>query len=254
MPRVVVLSFWRQDAQAWLAKRAEHLLSKTGSLRFVWVVGPSDDGTPETLERLADLSGRDVTVVRSHETGAAGDPAARVARLSEALTCGLAAIGPDDDYALIHESDLVTPPDAVERFVKTAVALRLTVPPDEPGARSGPPAAVAGWVTLDRSGRGEDVVFYDTWAYRGLDGVPFTNWAPYHRDHRTDRAYEVSSVGSCWLFPAQLARGVVTERYACLELCRVLASKGVRFWVDPSIPVVQPTALWVSRAHAPVGA
>lgn len=246
MARVVVFSWWRNDAGRDVVARAAHLLAKTyPGIRWVWFVGDSQDETQERLEGIAEHSGLPVEVVRDDTGIDDSEPAEHLRVLSRTMTTALASVRDEDDWCLIHESDLVTPEDVVERYLAAAELIRVGQMLTEERAS---PVGIAGWVTL-----GDGGMFYDTFAYRGLDGAQFTNNPPYHADHRA-HSYEVASVGSCWLFPAQLARGIVLERYACIELCRKLREEGCRFFVDPSIPVVQPEAMWVSRSQAPVPA
>jgi hypothetical protein len=140
-------------------------------------------------------------------------------------------VRPEDDYLLLHESDLHTPPDLVGRFLKDGLC------------------PIAGWITLTVNGY---QMFYDTWAYR-KDGQMFSNYPPYHPCYTPDQPFEVDSFGSCWLCYAEDIRaGARCERLAVLDLCRQFKDKGRRLWIDPTIPVVQPTALWTSREHAAV--
>lgn len=230
-PNVVMCSMWRDDATRRLTQRAAHLLSKAEdypNLRWVWVVGDSRD---DTVHRLADLTvGRDVTIVEM-ETGILGeDTPARLRRLSQTANVYLDYLTAEDDYILIHESDIISPADVVNRLVAHADAGRCPV---------------AGWPVLDiRRGRR---VFYDTWAYR-QGGRQFTNAAPYHPAYVPDAPFVVDSAGTMLLFAAADAPHVRMEAGGFLDICAGLRAQGRSIWVDPQLIIEQPHALWVMRS------
>lgn len=226
LPQVVMLSLWRNDSSRDFLDRVSHLLSKSyPRLRWVWVVGDSRDLTETLLRDVAKGHNghRSIEVVRA-DTGIEGDePEARLRRLSLTASAGLDAVKPEDDYVLIHESDLISPVDLVERFLETGKS------------------PIAGWPVLAD-------VFYDIWAYRGKDGVKFRNLPPYHESYKPDAIFEVASVGSCWMFRAEDAlAGVRCEKWAAVELCQKLKRLGRRIWVDPTIRIEQPMGLYVAR-------
>jgi hypothetical protein len=134
----------------------------------------------------------------------------------------------DLDAVVQHESDLRTSKDVVEAL----------------SAHADGNTVVAGWPTLRT--RRDDTVFYDIWAYRGLDGEHFTPYEPFHPDYRKDAPFEVGSVGSVWFAPfaAWVNQQVRTE--ACVELCRQWRRMGLRVLVVPWIAVEQPRDLWVA--------
>lgn len=236
LPTVLMYSKWRNDADKRLHERAQHLLAKTyPNLYWLWVEGDSDDGTLIDLMDYADWENKriDWLCVDTDLTATTTDE--RLVRICttdcEALDRLAIVIENNDwptpDYILFHESDLETPPDIVERLLAT-----------------GKPV-VGGWPTL-----GEHGLFYDTWAYRGLDGRKFTNNAPYHPDFR-DEVFEVSSLGSVVLAPYQpFADGLRPSGFGALvEICGKLRALGYSCWVDPSIPVIQPRDLWEPVEH-----
>lgn len=227
---VAILSLWREDAARGLGERVRHLLAKTApedlSLRWVWVVGDSEDETENWLRVLAqDYPHKDIEIVR-HDTGLRGDePAIRLKRLSQTVNAGLARGRAGDVYWLYHESDLLSPPDVIGQFLATGHC------------------PVAGWVVL-----GE--LFYDTWGYR-KNGQMFSNYAPYHPVYRADAPFEVDSVGSCWLLPAAAVQaGLHCVDKGVLDLCEQLRQMDYAIWVEPRIRIEQPLALWVARQHA----
>jgi len=230
MPHVVMLSLWRDDVARNLKQRAFHLLSKSyPTMRWVWVVGDSSDDTYEQLVEVRNqVYGYRRIDIYNMDTGIVGeDPITRRRRLGQTANKWLEAVQDEDDYLLMHESDIISPVDVVEQFVNHAAVGRCPI---------------AAWPILPV---GENkAVFYDIWAYR-KDGVMFTNNPPFHACYKADEAFEIDSVGTCWMFEADDARqGARFGDEAVLTLCRTLKTMGRTFWVDPKLIVVQPHELW----------
>ena len=228
-PRVMMMSLWRNDAGRRLDERIEHLLSKNyPNLRWVWVVGDSEDGTESALREIAK-SNLMIEVVRA-DTGIEGsEPHDRLRRLSQSASVGLDQARLQDRYIVVHESDIISPVDVVERLLATGKC------------------PVAGWPVL--TCQDGTKIFYDTWAYR-REGVKFSNTLPYHFCYRADELFQVDSVGTVWMFHAQDARaGVRCEKLAAVELCRKLKELGRTIWVDPTLEVFQRPDLWVPQPH-----
>jgi hypothetical protein len=226
-----MLSLWRDDTRRNLEWRARHLLSKSyPNLRWVWVEGDSQDDTYKELLAIVN----EVTPMRhvdlySVPTGIVGnDPVTRRRRLGMSANKWLDGMRDGDDYLLVHESDIVSPVDIVEKFLMHAAVGRCPI---------------AGWPILP-VGDGK-AVFYDIWAYR-KDGQMFTNAPPFHPCYNPDEPFEVDSVGTCWMFEAEDVRqGARFGDDAILTMCRDLKARGRRFWVDPKLVVIQPRELWV---------
>jgi hypothetical protein len=227
LPRVVMCSLWRDDAGRRLAERVAHLLSKAESypsLAWVWVVGDSTDDTAETLRQLS--TGNDVEELDIGSTGVEGDGMdSRLRRLSLTANHYLRH-GDGAEYLLMHESDIESPANLVNLLVAHAEQGRCPI---------------AGWPTL--AVRPGVKWFYDCWAYR-KDGVRFTNRAPYHAGYRPDKPFTVDSAGTVLMFHAEDCSEIIMSRLAVLELCWHLRRLGREIWVDPTLEVVQPTALW----------
>jgi hypothetical protein len=228
---VVVISLWRDDMHRDIKRRVDHLLSKSYPVkRFIWVVGNCQDETEDYLHARAERSGQDVTVVPYDSRYQDDDPDSRLRRLSETFNAGLDHLRPEDDTLLVHESDLISPVNVIERL--------LAVPGD----------VRAGWPVLTVPNNG-GAVFYDTYAYR-KDGQMFINGWPYHPCYRAGQPFEVDSVGSCWLAPAlDFRAGIRCDRYAVMDLMRQLKANGRRIVVDPTLMIEQPAGLWTARQH-----
>lgn len=222
LPRVAMLSFWRDDANKRIEERVQHLLGKSyPNLRYVWVVGDSTDETEDYLRGIAAKDKR-VTVVRFDTNIEGDDPNTRLHRLGLTANAGLEAIRKGDVHGMIHESDLISPVDIVEQFIASGKEV------------------IAGFVWL-----GE--IHYDVFAYR-KNGVKFTNHPPYFPGLDMNGLNEVDSVGSCWLFPARVKLRCTIG--GCVEMCDNLRVMGYSIWCDPRIRIEQPIDLWTSRSHA----
>lgn len=182
------------------------------------------------LRDIALKAPQNVTVILGDTGLLSDDPDTRLKRLSLTVNAGLDAMLLWDDMIMIHESDLqssVNSPD------------QLAVVLDKSGGD-----IAAGWPMLDN-------IFYDTFAYRGLDGLMFSNHAPYHSEYTEHQIFEVSCVGSAWLFPAKpILDGVRCYTGACIELCAQFKKLGYRIFVDPELIIIQPREHFRSRSHA----
>lgn len=227
LPRVLMCSMWKDDGWRSIGQRLRHLLDKAISypaLDWLWIVGDSHDDTAAILRE--QTAGRaNVTVLDIGATGIKGDdPDSRLRRLSVTANHYL-RYGDGYDYILVHESDLLTPPDLVNRLVARA----------QEGI-----CPVAAWPIIKFHG----VTYcYDVWALR-KDGVRFKNHAPFHQAYQADRPFVVDSFGSVFMFHACDAPHVIMDKRAVLDLCWHLREEGRTLWVDPLIIAEQPTALW----------
>lgn len=80
--------------------------------------------------------------------------------------------------------------------------------------------------------------FYDVFAYRGLDGNRFAPFHPYHS--MLNGFSEVSSVGSCLVMKADVARNCrIPLEEGLVGFCRDARSKGYRIWVDTRAGIVR---------------
>jgi hypothetical protein len=227
MNRVLLLSYWRNDEHRQIRKRILHLLGKLGVHQWVWIVGDSDDKTEDILREYATDSR--VHVFRRDSNIAGEDIDSRRLRISLTETLAYAELErySDIDYVVQHESDLLTSPSVVLDLL----------------AYSDMRTVVAGWPIIQLHG---DTLFYDTWAYRGLDRERFQGVAPFHKDYRADQPFEVSSVGSVWMAPMFMWRHRVILKDCCVELCEQWKAQDYRVLVVPTIIVEQPRDLWVA--------
>lgn len=234
VPRIAMVSLWRNDAERFIARRMNNLAGKLGVTRWIWVVGDSTDPTEQVLRDFS--KDKPIKVIR-HDTGIVGDtPEFRLLRLSHTVNAALDDLGPLDDYMLLHESDIQSPED---------VAVKLNAVLLNTGGQ-----VAAGWPVLPGAEPGpEHELFYDTWAYR-KNGQCFANGWPYHPAFNHAEAFEVDSVGTVWIAPAvDFREGVRCRVFGAVELCRELKARGRRIFVDPTLRIVQPRELWKAQAH-----
>ena len=220
-PRVLMMSIWRNDANRHFDRRVQHLLGKTyPNLTLLWLVGDSTDETETLLRNTGDPR---VTVIRRDSAIEGEDSQTRIRRLNRAAHDLLDAVPDRVDYCVLHDSDLVTPLNIVERFLATGKC------------------PVAGVPMLDY---GSHKVFYDTLGF-SRDGRNFSNHKPYHPCYTADALFEVDSFGACYMFEAKDARdGVRPDQFAMVGFSWKLKEIHGHLWVDPSIEVIQPVDLW----------
>lgn len=134
-----------------------------------------------------------------------------------------------DDVLVYVESDLLWTPETILRLIERAASSVIMA--------SFSPLVFAG------------DLFYDVWGFRGLDGGRFSPFPPFHSSIEEWRTrlvcdwpmVQVSSVGSCLVMPAVLARSVrITENDCLVGWCKNAASLGAHIFVDTSLRVGHP--------------
>lgn len=225
---VTIMSLWRNDASRQLESRAAHLLSKVSvhGLNWLWVVGDSTDDTEKLLRDIAKQarkdSGKDIRIIVANNPDVVGeDTDTRRIRSSRTATAGFARIPQNADFLLLHESDLVSPPDVIDRLL---------------GAGQGRPCA--GWPIITLPGAAGPQ-FYDTWAYCDTRGLYFTA-----QQTRPSAPFRVNGFGSVWIAPASLVRGHEMRTLAIRDLCGQWRAEEVPMFCDPNTEIVQPVGLW----------
>jgi hypothetical protein len=232
-PLVAVCSLFRNSAETIDFFRGALAAQERAGLRlaFSFLEGDSSD---DSYGRLLAWAGSDDRIVLTqHHVEPIADFDDRVrkwaALANEALEAALAT---GADYVLWCESDLVLPHDLVTQLVASAQA----------GADIVAPAVFLGGM------------FYDSWGFRGLDGVKFTNEAPYHQDYVAHGRVELSSVGSCVLFRREIFDAGVRFRGTfedglLVGICNDAGALGFRTFMDSRIAVLHPTTLWTRQLY-----
>jgi len=197
-------------------------------LLFSFVEG---DSTDDTKTRLQAWAAADDRVILSHvDVEPVADFADRVTKWAMLGNVAVEQALPTDcTHVLWCESDLVIPFDLLDQLL------------------ADPADIVAPAIFLG-------TLFYDTWGFRGQDGIRFSNEAPYHREFRHQARVPLSSVGSCVLFRRELFDQGVRFRGSyddglLVGVCRDAAALGYHTFMDSRVAVVHPTSLWKRQQY-----
>lgn len=134
------------------------------------------------------------------------------------------ALEGDCDFILFVESDLCIPYDLVDLLV----SLDLDI--------------VAPLVFLGG-------LFYDSWGFRDLEGRKIDS---ININSMDNYPVELSSVGSCVLFRAEIFRKGIRfhgphETGLLVGVCTDARKQGYKVWTHPSISIVHPTSAWQAQ-------
>ena len=192
------------------------------TFRLILAEGDGDDHSFEILKALYDGSVQKKVHGGPLFTSVEDD--VRFRQVSWVWESILGRVTPQDDVFIWIESDLVWEPKTILRLLQ-----RL----EEPGVDAVSPMCFY------------HGFHYDTWAFRGLDGVRFGNYPPYHTcmlENSPNGLYPISGFGSCIVMKAEIARTCHLDppELVSISLCRQAMEKGYRAWIDPSLKVVHP--------------
>jgi hypothetical protein len=224
-PLVAVCSLFRNSAETLDYYRGIITAQERGGVRlaFCFVEGDSSDDTYERLSAWAAEDER-VTLIQ-HNVEPVADFDDRIRKWAELGNLAFeAALATGADYILWCESDLTIPHDLILQL--SACDLDIVAP--------------AIWL---------GGMFYDSWGFRGLDGVRFTGEAPYHTDFQVHDRVELSSVGSCVLFRRAIFEAGIRFRGTyddglLVGVCKDAAPLGFRTYIETRIAVLHPTTSW----------
>lgn len=251
--KTIGVSAWMADCGKHFNERVEHLLGKPGVDAWVWIVRPTNDLTSKLLQVVAERSGGRVLVIEESWE----KPADRILACSIVGDVAInAALMRGADRVLIHESDLISPHDLVERLSAVLDAAESN-------------AVCGGWPCLASVGMddslmlcpgaarlGENVeiqmddkpahlpLFYDTWGYRH-EGQRFASVPPFAPCYTADQPFRLDTVGSVALIKSPwLHLGARMEDGGFVGLCEKIGLMGGSVWCDPRITINQPLELW----------
>lgn len=225
---VVVVSFFRNAAGgqvrrfmqqvSWLADAMPN-----DRVRVAAVEGDSTDDTRGELSAYATKHQLPLQLIsRSHGGRVFGstEEADRLAALSYVGNGGLEAVHELDQVVVYVESDLIWEAASIVQLKETLL-----------GSDAG---IVAPMVWAGKH-------FYDVFCYRSLDGQRFSPFPPYSHAFVQDRPFEVSSVGSCLVMHAEVARTVrIPGSEVLIGFCRMAREVGYHIYVDPTVSIHHP--------------
>lgn len=199
----------------------ERILRDGDTLRIIAVEGDSVDNTRERLIRESAVFALQLELVTCNHGGphfGSVDTPERMRALSMVGNAIFEAVRPDDDVLLYVESDLMWNAVAALALIDRMRESDFDV-----------------LVPLVMAGR----AFYDTWAFRGLDGARFGPFAPYHSQLHND-LMEIASAGSCLAIRGEVARRCrIRNDNALVGWCEDVRNNGYRIAVDPTLIVRQ---------------
>jgi hypothetical protein len=191
--------------------------------RLYVIEGDSRDASYAFLQRWAEEDSR-VRVGQQHVGDGVGveERAARWARAGNACL-DLVPAGGAHTHVLWLESDLCFPADLLVRLL----AHRVDV------------VAPIIWI---------GGLFYDTWGFRGMDGV---KWQAETR-FRTMQLVEMNSVGSCVLFDRKVLDAGILFRPAfedglLVGMCNDARARGMKVWADTGTAILHPVSVWEAQ-------
>lgn len=234
LPKISVWSLFRDDAGDNLRNYQERIYSldyPPDLLKFYLVEGDSVDDTWLELGQWA-TSDKRVSVVKC-TTGKARMSHTphpdRIATLAQVGNAALRILANDrfGELACLIESDLLYAPDTLRQLVSHR--------PD--GAVISPFV----WIPAPHGYQ-----FYDVWAFRTLDGELFQASRPeWFAIHMPDSSFEVQSVGSFVLLPADpIYDGVrYTDTEAIRGICHQYAARGYPIYADPTVNIFHPIVI-----------
>lgn len=207
-------------------------LRRTGlsHLSLILAEGDSTDRTWEQLHAAAESFGAgDVTIVKREHGGpnfGSYDLAQRWRQISFVMAGVLERI-PESAHVFVWvESDLVWQATDLQYLIDLA------------GLPNGYPAVTC----LNVKAGEERPRHYDTWGHRGLDGKPFSQFAPYHPSLSPDEPTEILSAGSIIVAKAAIARATRCNPAdeGIVGWCKDMRAKGFPLFFVPGVSVEHP--------------
>jgi hypothetical protein len=226
MTNVAVVSFFRNSARRGTLHRyfkqiyfLREALGPNYHVRLIAVEGDSEDRTCRDLETMSVQL--DLSLSMGHynhglrEFGSTED-AVRLFHLSRLGNVGLSMVKPSDDIVLYVESDLIW--DSVNILKLMAHDVDMVSP-------------------LVFAGEN----FYDVFCFRDLNGHRFSPFPPYSASLSPHGLTEVSSVGSCIVMKADVARNCrIPEGEVLIGFCAHARESGFHIYVDPNARIEHP--------------
>lgn len=196
--------------------------------RLSWLEGDSTDDTfEELLIQRKEFSGKKVSLIK-HDSGlpyhGSVELDVRFKLFADNCNNTISLIQDDVDYIMWLESDLIIPNNYLERMLRHF---------DNPDISIIAPNIVQE-LPHDKHH------FYDTWAFRPLDGSKWHNQNPIVSNASL---LEVAAVGSSWIYRADIFRQGIrhTNKETCVGFCRQARERGYRVFVDLKTELWHPS-------------
>lgn len=215
------------------------------SLRIVAAEGDSVDGTRERLVEMAREHNIPLSVVdttHGHMRWASVEDPVRMRVMSDVMNAALEQVRDTDNIVVWIMSDLKWRPADLLEMIREV--------------RSDASKILAPTVFVDQ----DQTLFYDTWAFRGIDGVRFSVEFPYHsfigndiKWHKTkDVCTRISSAGSCLVMSREIAKQGRALEEEAVSFCRSVSDISSIWtslkWKMNHAPLTANRLLWVSDA------
>lgn len=193
------------------------------TIRVIAVEGDSTDDTRERLGYEAAQWNINCDVRTCNHGGPVFGSVETLTRFQALSKVGNAifdGVLPTDDVLIYVESDLLWTPGAMDSLLEALITSDYNIVA---------PLIMAG------------DLFYDIWAYRGLDERRFSPFYPYYPGIEKGQPIEVGSVGSCLMMlgnPARDAR--ILDDNCLVGWCKNARQWGYRIGVVPTVIVRHP--------------
>lgn len=228
-----------------MAQLRDLLESEGYGMRIVAAEGDSLDGTRERIGQLASEYGLNVKIVdttHGHMRWSSVEDPIRMKVMSDVMNKALNQVQESDDIVVWIMSDLQWHPSDLTEMIYEVGHNRDKI--------------LAPMIFLDQ----EQTVFYDTWAFRGIDGKRFTVEYPYHQFigndikwHNTiDVCTRISSAGSCLVMSQDIARQGRAYKEEAVSFCQSISAIASVWtslkWKMNHAPLPKKRLLWISDA------
>lgn len=205
-------------------------------INFSFIDGKSEDGTYYTLTNYCNNENMsNVRLLTFENENFPIDPKDPFARFKKLATIRNNAIEKstknlslkDEDYILFADSDIKFKYDVVHELIKDMRNCGADI--------------IAPMICIENFRQFGNTYFYDTLAFRWIDGKNFDHTSVYARNIDMNNPREVSSVGSFYIMKYKVAKNV---RYTGekdseqVEFCNNARSQGFRIFISPRLTVL----------------
>lgn len=221
-----------------LSSLRDLLLENGYSLRLIAAEGDSLDGTRDRIITLAEENNIPLTLVdttHGHMRWASVEDPVRMKIMSDVMNKALEKVEESDDIVIWIMSDLEWKAENIFSLIQSAENRDFNSDIFAPEVRVKP---------SDQ--------FYDTWAFRHLDGLRFQANGDYLFTVGTD-FIELSSAGSCLVMDRDVALSCRADKNEAVSFCTDARGRGYRIALNVNIQIYHApkppySILWISDA------